>query len=63
MRKGTVAVAGSHAHRRAGGGQTGRRARGRAGKEDTHARRRAGRGADSGRPAPKHRDPGGHTHR
>ena len=43
MRKGTVAVAGSHAHRRAGGGQTGRRARGRAGRQArTHAGGQAG---------------------
>ena len=27
----------------------------------THARRRAGGRAGAGRPAPKHRDPGGHT--
>ena len=43
IRKGTVAVAGSHAHRRAGGGQTGRRARGRAGRQArTHAGGQAG---------------------
>ena len=43
MRKGTVAVAGSHAHRRAGGGQTGGRARGRAGRQArTHAGGQAG---------------------
>ena len=43
MRKCTVAVAGSHAHRRAGDGQTGGRARGRAGRQArTHAGGQAG---------------------